>query len=234
MKKDIMKKKNKDYENNQELISFKEEDPNEISHNLKIDDEIFIIKFKKRNNKISIFCNPIDEFASLYDYSIDISYEEFCKLGKNFKMCENIDDIFKIIKNIVEEVKFTKKKGSDIESNIRMEYSSDDIIYLLFKIPLLTGTYEEIKIEFKKTKKDVNEQFSKLKEKYFKIKKMVINNDIKNLRKEFLTDTLNQINLNIPYNQNSKINQNNGYNNNYQINPNNPYDYYPHHKNKYY
>ena len=232
-----MKKKNPNDNNNQELNFFKEEVPNEISQNFKVDYETFIVKFKKGNNKISIFCNPIDEFASLYDYSIDISYEEFCKLGKNFKMCENIDDIFKIIKNIVEEVKFTKKKGSDIESNIRMEYSSDDIIYLLFKIPLLTGTYEEIKIEFKKTKKDVNEQFSKLKEKYFKIKKMVINNDIKNLRKEFLTDTnnqINQINQNNPYNQNSKFNQNNGYNNNYQINPNNLYNYYQNHKNKYY
>ena len=164
--------------NNKQLKSFKEEDPNEISQNLYLKNESFIVKYKKGKSKISISCNPKDDFVSLYDYSIEISFEEFCKLGKNFKICENIDDIFKIIKNIVEEVKFTKKKGSDIESNIRIEYSSDDIIYLLLKIPLLTGTYEEIKIEFKKTKKDVNEQFRKLKEKYLKIKNMVINNDI--------------------------------------------------------
>ena len=101
---------------------------------------------------------------------------------------------------------------------MRLEYSSDDIINLLFKIPLLTGTYEEIKIEFKKTKKDINVQFSKLKEKYFKSKKMVINNDIKNLKNEFLTDINNQINQNNPYDQYQ----------NYQIipNANNPYQKY--------
>ena len=59
---------------------------------------------------------------------------------------------------------------------------------MIFKIPLLTGTYEEIKVEFKKTKKDVNEQFKKLKEKYLQLKTMVINNDIQNLRKEFITE----------------------------------------------
>ena len=50
---------------------------------------------------------------------------------------------------------------------------------------------------------------------------MVINNDIKNLKNEFLTDINNQ---------NNQINQNNPYNQNqnYQINPdaNNPYHKY--------
>ena len=181
-----------DNDNDKRSDSFKEETPDEISQTLKIDKEVFIIKFKKENNNVLILCIPIDEFACLYEYSIQITYEEFCKLGKNFNMCENIDDIFKILKNIVEGVKVTQKKGLDLQSYIKIEYSSDDTIVLIFKIPLLTGTYEEIKVEFKKTKKDINEQFKKLKEKYLQLKTLVINNNIQNIRNDFITEIMGQ------------------------------------------
>ena len=173
-------------------IKLEEEDKNKISQTLKIDNEIFDVVFIKDKYKISIFCNPKEEFICLYEYSIEITYEEFCKLGKTFKLCENIDEIFKIIKNLVEEVALTKNRGENMQSNINIEYSQGDSINLLFKIPLLIGKYEEIKIEFKKSEKDIHQQFKKLKEKYLKIKSMVIKNDINSLRNEFISELGNQ------------------------------------------
>ena len=200
MKKRIKQKKGINYYNNypdEQINSIKEyDDPqednkNEISQCLNIDKEIFEVVFKKDKDKIFISCIPKEECICLYDYSIEITYEEFCKLGKTFKLCENIDEIFKIIKNIAEEVSFSKK-GIDMQSNLRIEYSEDNTIILLFKIPLLIGKYEEIKIEFKKTQKDVSEQFKKLKEKYLKIKSMIVLGDMLSLKNEFKSEIENQ------------------------------------------
>lgn len=157
-----------------------------IAQTLKLDREIFEVIFKKEKYKILILCEPKDEVSCLYYYSTEKSLSEFQNLGKTFKLCENIDDIFKLIKNLVAEVKLTKSKKSMIESNISIHYSSDDSIFLLFKIPLLTGDYEEIKIEFNKLQKDIAEQFKKLKDKYLTIKRMIIQNNIEDIRNEFL------------------------------------------------
>ena len=51
--------------------------------------------------------------------------------------------------------------------------SENESISLLIRIPLITGKFEEIKIGFKKAKRDIEEQFKKLKKKYLKIKSMV-------------------------------------------------------------
>ena len=166
-----------------------------ISQPLNLNEEIFGVSFEKRKNTIFILCKPKDGAICLYVYYIEISYEEFCKLGKTFKLCENINEIFEIIRNIIEEVKFTNKKGSDVKSNIRIEYGEyNDDIMLILNIPLLIGTYEEIKIEFRKIKKDINFQFKKLKKKYLKLKTMVINNEIKELRNEFKSEIKNRKN----------------------------------------
>ena len=157
-----------------------------IVQTLKLDREIFEVIFKKENDKILILCEPRDEVSCLYDYSTEISLEEFHNLGKTFKLCKNIDDIFTLIKNLVAEVKLTKRKKSVIESNISIHYSLDDSIFLLFKIPLLTGELEEIKVEFNKLQKDILGQFKKLKDKYLTIKSLIIQNNIENIRNEFL------------------------------------------------
>ena len=47
------------------------------------------------------------------------------------------------------------------------------LFLLLIKIPLISGKFEEIKIGFRKAKRDIEEQFKKLKKKYLKIKSMV-------------------------------------------------------------
>ena len=55
-------------------------------------------------------------------------------------------------------------------SNAKLEYSQNDSMNLILKIPLLNEKYETIKIEFKKQMKNIKEQYEKLKKKYFKIK----------------------------------------------------------------
>ena len=55
-------------------------------------------------------------------------------------------------------------------SNAKLEYSQNDSMNLILKIPLLNEKYETIKIEFKKQMKNIKEQYEELKKKYFKIK----------------------------------------------------------------
>ena len=127
-------------ENYPKLDIIESDNDNEIYKYLKIDQEIFIIKFIKGDNQISISCIPLDEFVCLYDYSIQISYEEFCRLSKTFSVYESIDDIFKIIKNIVEEVNLTTNEEKLVESNIYIQYSTNESIILNLKIPLFIRT----------------------------------------------------------------------------------------------
>ena len=54
-----------------------------------------------------------------------------------------------------------------------LKYFDNDSIKLYFKVPLLNGKYEEIDIKFKKEKKDILEQFKKIKEKYLKIESII-------------------------------------------------------------
>ena len=58
-------------------------------------------------------------------------------------------------------------------SNVKLEYSQNDSMNLILKLPLLNEKYETIKIEFKKEMKDIKQQYEKLKKKYFKIKNIV-------------------------------------------------------------
>ena len=178
-------------ENYPKLDIIESDNDNENYKYLKIDQEIFIIKFIKGDNQISISCIPLDEFVCLYDYSIQISYEEFCRLSKTFSVYESIDDIFKIIKNIVEEVNLTTNEEKLVESNIYIQYSTNESIILNLKIPLLIGTYEKIKIEFNKVEKNINEQFKKLKKNYLNLKTVILTDKIDSTRKKLIYEIKN-------------------------------------------
>ena len=125
------------------------------------------------SSKISISCNSKDDFTSLYNYSIVLSFEDFCDLGKSFKLCDNIYDVFNTLKNIFEEIGFSSNSIKEMKSNARLVQAENDTIFLVIKIPLISGKFEEVKIGFKKTKKDIEEQFKKMKKKYLKIKSIV-------------------------------------------------------------
>ena len=168
------------YKEEREYYSKSKIKDNEFSQEYYLDKELFIVNIKKNKSSLFITCEPKDEVVSIYNYSIDISYEEFLKLGKSFKLCDNIDEVFTLIKNIINQLKISTNGNDYDNSYIRnmkayseIKYFENDSIKLYFKIPLLNGKYEEIDIKFKKEQKDILGQLNKIKEKYLKIKSIV-------------------------------------------------------------
>ena len=121
---------------------------------LPLNDESYLIKIRITDaSKLSMNCCSKEGFTSAYNYSIVVSYEEFCEMGKTFKLCDNIYEVFNTLKNIFEEISFSSSSIKEMKSNARLIQSDNDAICLLIKIPLISGKYEEIKITFKKAKK---------------------------------------------------------------------------------
>ena len=61
---------------------------------LPLNEEKYLIKIRVTDaSKLSITCNSKEGFTAAYNYSIAISYEEFCEMGKTFKLCDNIYNI---------------------------------------------------------------------------------------------------------------------------------------------
>ena len=170
------------YEDNHDNNEEETKDESEIDNNIYYDKfsflislngEIYIIKFIKKNiSKILIICDSIEECTSLYDFSIELSYEQFYELGKSFKVCDNIDDVFDLIKNTI-KMKNEKKANILLES---IENNKKMILHLI--IPLLNGKSDEIKIEFLKHKKELKTQYIQLKNKYLKLKNIILKNDL--------------------------------------------------------
>ena len=141
---------------------------------LPLNEENYLIKIRVTDaSKLSMTCCPKEGFTSAYNYSIVVSFEEFCEMGKTFKLCDNIYEVFNSLKNIFEEISFSSNSIKEMKSNARLIQADNDAISLLIKIPLISGKYEEIKITFKKAKKDIEEQFKKLRKKYLAIKSIV-------------------------------------------------------------
>ena len=141
---------------------------------LPLNDEKYTIKLKVNDSsKISLTCNPKEDFTSVYNYSIVISFEEFCELGKSFKLCDNIYDVFNTLKNLFDEISFSSNSIKEMKSSAKLVQGENDTIFLVIKIPLISGKFEDIKISFKKAKKDIEDQFKKMKKKYLKIKSIV-------------------------------------------------------------
>ena len=141
---------------------------------LPLNEEKYIIKLKVNDSsKLSLSCNAKEDFTSLYNHSIILSYEEFCDMGKSFKLCDNIVEVYNTLKNIFEEISFSCNSIKEMKASAKLFQNESENIYLIIRIPLITGKFEEIKILFKKARKDIEEQFKKLKKKYLKIKSIV-------------------------------------------------------------
>ena len=179
---------------------------------LKLEEETYNIKIKKlKPYQISIECENQFDYLSTHQYSITLSYDEFCKLSKTFRLSDNIDEIFDTIKNLFKGVDFTFKNDNNIYpfqwsnnfnqemdsntgSNVKLERSTNGSITLILKIPLLNEKYENIKIELKKESKDIKKQFEKLKKKFLKIKKIAFSDETEkngtmNNQQQFLQQT---------------------------------------------
>ena len=93
-----------------------------FSRELKLGNEIYIIKIKKiKPSQISIICENKFDYLSLYGYSITLTYEEFCKLGRSFRLYDNIDEIYDAIKNLFKGVDFSFKNEFNMGQNSMMQ-----------------------------------------------------------------------------------------------------------------
>ena len=147
----------------------------EFSKKLYIEEVEYKIKVKKESSNILITCNLKEDIASKYDYSINLSYDEFLVLGRVFKQCKDIDDIYELLKNVMNNTKIHISFSKEINSMTKLELTNNEL-KLNLTIPLLTGKTEDIIIQFVKKERDINEQFEKLKEKYFSLIKLIKDN----------------------------------------------------------
>ena len=93
-----------------------------FSRELKLGNEIYIIKVKKiKPSQILIICENKFDYLSLYGYSITLTYEEFCKLGRSFRLYDNIDEIYDTIKNLFKGVDFSFKNEFNMGQNSMMQ-----------------------------------------------------------------------------------------------------------------
>ena len=87
---------------------------------LELDNDSYIVTIKKvKPSQISIKCENKFDYLATHDYSINLTYDEFCKLARTFRLFDNIDEIFDTIKNLFKGVNFSFKNdyiGSSINS----------------------------------------------------------------------------------------------------------------------
>ena len=146
---------------------------------IKYEKDIYILTVeKKESSKIFIKCNLKDNAIALYDYSIELPLEEFYKKSSAFKQCNNIDEIYILLKNVIEGISVSdlNKNAKKIKSSSSIELN-DNILYLVLEIPLLTKQKEVIEIQFTGVKKDVDNQFEILKNKYKSLTYLIYNNN---------------------------------------------------------
>ena len=92
-----------------------------------IGNDLYNVKIEKDNDssKILMSCNLKDDVISLFDYSLELSYDEFCKLGKSFRNCDDINEIYNLLKYLIYGLTISSENSSlNIKSilycNIRM------------------------------------------------------------------------------------------------------------------
>ena len=164
----------------------------EFSRILNLDGLPYNIKLNLIKEKINIMCSSTIDYLSLYDYSLDITFQEFLNLGKCFKSCSNLEEIFNLLKNILKGIRLSIIKNESISNkgtNINIVFSSDDdyeskyssvnlecqegkTFKIILKIPLLSGSTELITLELnKKEKNNIIESYNKLRQKYLNVKR---------------------------------------------------------------
>jgi len=118
---------------------------------IKINENIYTLKSKldEENNKLIITCQIISNM-SLYYYESSFSLDDMIKLNKNFKICENINEIDSFINQSIQDNKITLK--NDNENNLK-------IIISIFNI---RGNEEQFEINLKKQEKNQNTLFKDL------------------------------------------------------------------------
>ena len=164
---------------------------NEFSRILNLEGMQYNIKLKLIKAKINIMCTSTIDYLSLYDYSLDITFQEFLNLGKCFKSCSNLEEIFNLLKNILKGIRLSIIKNESISnkgantntgffsddyennsSSVNLECQEGKTFKIILKIPLLSGSTELITLELnKKEKNNIIESYNKLRQKYLNVKR---------------------------------------------------------------
>ena len=117
---------NNNFMNNMNNSNNKNETINSV---LSIGEEEFNIILQKNINTILIILKPKVDFLSLYDYSIELSYENFYKLGKSFRTYDNINDIFDLLSNIFKSItiSFNSSNNQNMMNNNQMNATNNNV-----------------------------------------------------------------------------------------------------------
>ena len=82
--------------------------PKQFDKKINIDNDLYKLIIKLDEQKsiqnysfIHIICVSIDENISLYDYSKELSFDNFSYFGYSFKQSKNLDEIFDLLQNII-------------------------------------------------------------------------------------------------------------------------------------
>ena len=114
-----------------------------MEYKLDADKDIFQVKVGKneKKNKIIIHISKINELVDIF-YENEFTFDDLLKLDKTFRICDELDEIFK---NIL--VFFNEKK-------IIIKEVKDDSLILNLKLSSMTG--KEKNVEIKLFKKEMN------------------------------------------------------------------------------
>ena len=139
-----------------------------MEYKLDADKDIFQVKVGKneKKNKIIIHISKINELVDIF-YENEFTFDDLLKLDKTFRICDELDEIFKNILTFFNEKKVIIKEVKD------------DSLILNLKLSSMTG--KEKNVEMKLFKKEMN-QDSIVKELCKKIK--ILEEENKNLKEE--------------------------------------------------
>ena len=84
---------------------------------LKYNNTNYVIEIKEKENKLVINIDEEESDISEDYFSIEYSFEELLNLGKSFKQCENIKDVFLTIKNTLSSIKEYSPQSNIIMNN---------------------------------------------------------------------------------------------------------------------
>ena len=86
---------------------------------LKYNNINYVIEIKEIENKLVINIDEEERDISEEYFTIEYSLEELLNLGKSFKQCENIKDVFLTIKNTLSSIKeYSPQTNTNMNSNI--------------------------------------------------------------------------------------------------------------------
>ena len=123
-------------------------------------DYILYIEEKAKHNCINLICRLKEDVTLLYEYSCIKTFEELKILNQHFKGCDNIKQIFNVLKKFFLELKNETKPRIDL---------MNDMIVLYFISPSFSGKYEDTTIILEKKQRKIEDQFSKLQCEYVEL-----------------------------------------------------------------